>query len=274
MIKLQYRTKESGLPVLSKTEIDILAEALVYDYSPDCMKEPQPIDVDMFCESYLGLNQDFVYLSNCGVYLGMMVFEDTDKVVIYNPEKDRAENMNVKKNTVLIDNSLVDTSIDHQVEAIRKNSLIHPRDKRMKVDQLLQKKKAQEHRYRFTMGHETAGHAILHKTYFDRLSKESQAPVIQCRKSTNCLSHKDVRSYTDSDWMELQADFMAGSFLMPASMVKEALRRIEDKLDAMWSTYRHYFMVMHISQVFNVSIDAACIRLKHLGYIPETHLQK
>ena len=60
MINLQYRTMDSGLPLLSKTEMDILGEALVYDFCPERMRKPGPIDVDRFCESYLGLDQDFV----------------------------------------------------------------------------------------------------------------------------------------------------------------------------------------------------------------------
>lgn len=72
--------KRSGAPVLSRKEIDIIGENLVSDFNPDAMHTPQEIDIDLFVQDYLGADQDFQYLSHCGVYLGMTVFNDTDKV--------------------------------------------------------------------------------------------------------------------------------------------------------------------------------------------------
>lgn len=43
------------------------------------------IDIDGFAQSYLGLTQDFQYLSHNGIYLGMMIFNDTNKVPVYDP---------------------------------------------------------------------------------------------------------------------------------------------------------------------------------------------
>lgn len=269
-INLQYRKTASGLPIISREEADILAEALVYDFSPECMKTPQPVDVDMFCESYLGLKQDFDFLSNCGLYLGMMVFRDTDKVIVYNPETDKAEYKFVSGNTVLIDNLTASTRFKHQAEAVKKNTLLSPRERQRKSDILLQKQKGIDHRYRFTMGHETAGHAVLHREYFENVTGKRDS--IQCRAVTK--KPKDRRQYTDSDWMEVQADMMASSFLMPASMVRKAVKEMEDLSNQMWEYYKYYVMVIRISEIFDVSLDAACIRLKNLGYIPKTYYQK
>ena len=47
---------------------------------PEALKSPQEIDIDLLAQDYLGMDQDFQYLSHCGVYLGMTVFNDTDKV--------------------------------------------------------------------------------------------------------------------------------------------------------------------------------------------------
>lgn len=269
-MKLQYRRMDSGLPILSKKEIDILAEALVYDFCPERMKEPGPIDIDLFCESYMGLNQEFFYLSHCGLYLGMMVFADT-QIPVYNPETGEAEYVFVKGDSVLIDNSLADSSISMKLDNIKNNKIMSFRQKQMEKDRLLQKKKSTEHRYRFTLAHEAAGHAVLHKEYFDKI-KSNQA-MVRCRISEP-RKEKDIRAYTDVDWMEIQADHMAASFLMPARMVNEYIFRIKDQLEKMWESYRYYYMVMHISEVFNVSIDAAKIRLKELGLIPAETYQK
>ena len=125
--------KRSGAPVLSRKEIDIIGENLVSDFNPDAMQTPQEIDIDLFVQDYLGADQDFQYLSHCGVYLGMTVFNDTDKVPVYDPIQNRAEYISARANTIIIDRTLLEEN--------------------------------QEHRYRFTMGHE-ASHAFLHTPYF------------------------------------------------------------------------------------------------------------
>ena len=75
--------KKSGAPILSRKEIDVIGENLVGDFMPDALERPQEIDIDSFAQNYLGMDQDFQYLSHCGVYLGMTVFNDTDKVPVY-----------------------------------------------------------------------------------------------------------------------------------------------------------------------------------------------
>lgn len=88
----------------------------------EALRTPQEIDIDLFVQDYLGMEQDFQYLSHCGLYLGMTVFNETDKIPVYNPAKYCAEYISTKAKTVIIDNSLLEEN--------------------------------QEHRYRFTMGHE------------------------------------------------------------------------------------------------------------------------
>ena len=126
-------SKEIRAPVLSRKEIDIIGENLVSDFNPDAMQTPQEIDIDLFVQDYLGADQDFQYLSHCGVYLGMTVFNDTDKVPVYDPIQNRAEYISAGANTIIIDRTLLEEN--------------------------------QEHRYRFTMGHE-ASHVFLHTPYF------------------------------------------------------------------------------------------------------------
>ena len=74
--------KRSGVPVLSRKEIDGIGENLVGDFMPDALITPQEIDIDSFAQNYLGMDQDFQYLSHCGVYLGMTVFNDTQKPIL------------------------------------------------------------------------------------------------------------------------------------------------------------------------------------------------
>lgn len=68
MVNLGIYKKRSGVPVLSGKDIDVLGEKLVADFCPDALKEPQALDMDSFAQNYLGMEQDYQYLSHCGVY--------------------------------------------------------------------------------------------------------------------------------------------------------------------------------------------------------------
>ena len=133
MYRPEIKRKRSGAPVLSRKEIDVIGQNIVGDFMPEALKSPQEIDIDLLAQDYLGMDQDFQYLSHCGVYLGMTVFNDTDKVPVYDPQNNCADYISAKAHTVIIDKMLLEEN--------------------------------QEHRYRFTMGHE-AGHEFLHKEYF------------------------------------------------------------------------------------------------------------
>lgn len=185
--------KKSGAPVLSRKEIDVIGENLVGDFMPDALKTPQEIDIDSFAQNYLGMDQDFQYLSHCGVYLGMTVFNDTDKVPVYDPQHDRADYISAKAHTVIIDKTLLAEN--------------------------------QEHRYRFTMGHE-ASHEFLHKEYFaydpDQMTifdyiGETPIPMVQCRIDTKKMDARNSEIWTERDWMEWQANALSSAILMPVS---------------------------------------------------------
>ena len=123
-----YRTQKNGVPVLKKEEIDTIGEAYVRDFQPEVLRNPAPVDIEGFIECYLGMTTDYQYLSHNGIYLGMTVFNDTDRVIVWSPETNRAEYISAKARTVIVDNSLLEES--------------------------------QKHRYRFTLGHE-GGHDIF-----------------------------------------------------------------------------------------------------------------
>lgn len=127
------RVKNNGVPILSKAEIDAIGERFVQDFQPEVLTNLSPVDIEGFIEFYLGMTPDYQYLSHNGVYLGMTVFNDTNKVPVFDPATNRAEYISAKARTVIIDNRLLDES--------------------------------QRHRYRFTLGHE-GGHDIFHSGYF------------------------------------------------------------------------------------------------------------
>ena len=230
--------------MLSRKQIDVIGEGLVREFKPDALVTPQEIDIDLFAQDYLGLDQDFAYLSHCGVYLGMTVFNDTDKVPVYDPTTQQAEYMSAKAHTVIIDKTLLAEN--------------------------------QEHRYRFTMGHE-ASHEFLHKEYFaydpNQLTifdfmGESPAPMVQCRVDTKKLDTTTQKTWNDRDWMEWQANALSSSILMPKSMVEMVVADVKSR--NLSKNLMSYAVVEEVSSVFNVSFEAATYRLKQLGLIPQT----
>ncbi len=85
MYKSTFRTSATNVPILSKDEIDQIGEQLVGDFCPQALQSPMEIDIDRFITRYMGMDQDFQYLSHCGLYLGMTVFNDTNKVPVSTP---------------------------------------------------------------------------------------------------------------------------------------------------------------------------------------------
>ena len=227
-----FRAKRNNVPIVSKKDLDNIGERLVGDFRPEAMLQPMVIDIDRFVERYLGMKLDYRYLSHCGCYLGMTVFNDTDRVPIYNPERNCAEYMSASAGTLLVDSSLLLES--------------------------------QEHRYRFTVGHE-GGHQILHTSYFgydpnQTSFLEDRAPMVQCRIDTRNMPRKPVSEWTDRDTMEWQANYLSSAVLMPKRMVT----RVVDKVQQ--GNYAE--MILLVSEAFNVSLEAAQIRLKDVGSIP------
>lgn len=236
-----FKVKKSGVPILSKEDIEVIGERFIRDFCPDALINPQPIDVDKFIESYLGLTPDYQYLSHNGIYLGMTVFNDTDKVIVFSPETQKAEYIHAKARTVIIDNRLLESN--------------------------------QEHRYRFTVMHE-GSHDICHSGFFSynpnqiSMFNDGFEPMIQCRVDNYKYGGQVSKQWDDHDWMEWQANKLGAVLLMPkvaVCLVAEQYRKSKRLHDPV----SRALLIAQISGLFNVSISAATYRLKDLGYIPQ-----
>lgn len=245
MYNPSFRMKSNNVPVLSKEEIDNIAEKFLMDFNPEILVTPQPIDEDRFLTEYLGLEQDFQYLSHCGCYLGMLVFNDTNKVQVYDTYTGRAEYISAKAGTVIIDNTLLE--------------------------------EGQEQRYRFTAIHE-GGHWIFHrKKYYRDMAQISvfdffDMPNIQCRTVSVDPKFKPIHKWNDNDTMEWQANYFASALLMPKSMVFKICNDeefIEHLKFMSWGNEKSYneLLIKKISKTFNVSKQAAEVRLNNLKII-------
>lgn len=243
MFNPSFRTTHNNVPILSKKEIEAFGERYIREFCPEALKIPQAIDVDAFVEQYLGMTIDYQYLSNDGRYLGMTVFNDTDRVIIYDPEKNEADYLHADARTVIIDSSLVE---DHRIAS-------------------------QRHRYRYTMGHE-GGHDIFHSAFYyydpDQISLfdgciQERIPMVQCRVNSFSKTAEpgNWKQWTDEDRMEWQANYFSSVLLMPETPV----RMLAD------SYRRKYFSDAHIIKgvvdTFDVSMEAATYRCRELGLV-------
>ncbi len=231
-----YRVRKNGVPVLKQEEIDTIGEEFVRDFQPGVLTDPEPVDVEGFIECYLGMTTDYQYLSHNGIYLGMTVFNDTDNVIVWSPETNQAEYISARARTVIVDNRLLEDN--------------------------------QEHRYRFTLGHE-GGHDIFHTAFFHydpnqlSLLDTPMAPMIQCRRDNTQTGQKNPRCWNDHDRMEYQANRFSSAFLMPKSAVKLLAQRHRQESRLV----RNIALVHDMVETFDVSMEAATYRLKDLGIV-------
>ena len=55
MINLKFRTKSNGVPILSKDDMDFMAEYILRDYNEKVLSEPLALDIESFAGFYMGL---------------------------------------------------------------------------------------------------------------------------------------------------------------------------------------------------------------------------
>jgi hypothetical protein len=238
MMKCASRLDANGIPHLSKSQLETYGERVLREFSPAVLLQPQPTDIDKLITDYMGFNFEYQYLSNNGVYLGITVFDDTDTLPVYNPEQNQAEFLSVKKNTIIIEGTLADNP-----------ALIH--------------------RERFTEGHE-ASHGLVHPEYYQRKAQiASLHDYCGCGYSKPCfpdLSGVDNngRRLKGEAWLEWQANYLASVLLMPRIAVKRLRNQIEPKGSRFW----HLELIQTMVEVFNVSEEAARVRLVSLNHLP------
>ncbi len=249
MILVDCRTKKNGVPVLSRDEIECIAEAVLQDYKPKLLDNPGELDVEHFLECYAAAEMDYKDLTHDQSILGMTVFNNC-YIPVY--ENGKEKEIPVDEGTIIVDNSLLE--------------------------------KDQLRRGRFTLGHEVS-HWILHRRIFmvnknqlllfNDLEGEKQ-PLIKCR-TTDIESVGKKRLVTDDDWIEWQANCMASALLMPKKAFTKAVEgkfksagirdgyylRGTDCIMDLWADGLAY----DLADIFEVSVTAAKIRLENLEFI-------
>ena len=243
-----YRQKVNGMYILSRSEIEQIANKKLQEFSPSNLERPTPLQTTEFLENYLGLMIKYKYICDfqSGI-LGLTVMGDEVPIPSYD-ELFRPAVIEETFGTVLISPQLLG----------RKNLA----------------------RRRYTEMHEGA-HFILHLPYFENCEKafaaarcEYPCGFIACRK----IELHNERPKTDSDWLEYQADALAAALLMPQnvfySYVRSVFRKNGIRSDCIYTNpnvndRREYSVIHEVAETFAVSHQAARIRMTHLGLMRE-----
>lgn len=211
------------------------------------------VPIEKIIEGDLGLDIDYKLLDKDHNILGMTAFNNGYTEVINRTTGER-EKIGVTKGTIIIDEHLVeDTSLAG--------------------------------RLRFTFAHE-AGHWLLHRHLFEKdenqgvlLREDVEATPIKClnRNVELIFQFAACNAWDDNDWLEWQADYMAGALLLPIIPFKAAflgcLRKLDLRQDYLFVDHQRCNMVNYrevlssLAQTFEVSRRTVEVRLRKLKLI-------
>jgi Zn-dependent peptidase ImmA (M78 family) len=130
-----------------------------------------------------------------------------------------------------------------------------------------------EHRLRTTLSHEY-GHVKLH-AFLWRTYRPKLMPTPGWEKGPRCMRSTILTSST-KDWLEWQASYASGALLIPITHLKKLVGQfLRDN-----GYYQHVAadtqeaqeLVQRIADEFDVSRDAARVRLSRHKYISQEHL--
>lgn len=222
--KVNY--SKSGIPILSAEAIEEFSINIIKNYKAELLTKPQEFDVDDFAEFFLNCNLEVQDLSNNGCYLGKCFF-NKGKTIVYDKENNSIKVLQVSEKTIMLDSSLYENK---SKEALR----------------------------RFTLAHE-CGHIIFHRKYFS--TNELPVGYLSDYKSSLISEKRDL--FSDRDWLEWQANTISACLLMNRYAVLTHIRNVGYSLDKLES-YHAVSLAPQIAKIFNVSKDAAQVRLKKI----------
>ena len=215
----------------SKEQLEKKGEELVYQFDPERLERPKPIDVYSVIEKCLDVPYDWKYLTPDQSIYGMTVFKAGWAWVWPAPYyKDGMEPLRAyfDEGTIVIDSTLT----EYEYPGVEN----------------------------FTVMHEVF-HQVLHKAAFRRVSIEDVH-----RTTRQAIDGDRRRPMTSLEICEYQANACAAAFLMPRAVVKNELRRItssDSRIDL--SDIQSDYIVRQMAHEFSVSQKALRYRLLNLG---------
>lgn len=131
-----------------------------------------------------------------------------------------------------------------------------------------------QNRLRTTLAHEL-GHAFYHRAVFDHVFAAPPHMFEAARAEPRTVCKRDsMMGATEFDWLEWQAGYVSGAILMPAQQVR---RSVGDLLRdhgihgaAVIGTAPASEAERHVLASFQVSVEAARVRLRKLGLLADS----
>lgn len=147
----------------------------------------------------------------------------------------------------------------------------HPGDKpTVQISIKLMEDDRRENRLRTTLTHEF-GHVHFHAPLFETdhdqlslLSVDPQENIIVCKR-------EGILNAPTYDWMEWQAGYACGAFLMPKSHLVRCVGEFAAEVNVIYpieiASQVGYELIELVAEQFRVSRDAARVRLSQLKYL-------
>lgn len=176
--------RETLIPYIPASQYDAVANDFLEIYFPDALHHPTPVPIEAIAKDEIGLDVQYVFLSEEQDIFGMTLFEDCN-VEIYNPVEGLYNEQFFKRKTILID-----------PEAVRLTNVGCKNN---------------------TLAHECV-HWYKHRMYFlmQRYTAVRKAKYCKCRVDRIPFSTEDETI------MEVQATGIAPRILMPKNTFTEA----------------------------------------------------
>lgn len=131
-----------------------------------------------------------------------------------------------------------------------------------------------ENRLRTTLTHEL-GHVLLHGFMFDGVMRPGSLFDAVEKSESNQCKRSNILTARETDWMEWQAGFACGAYLMPITALTKTIQQFVRK-EAIQGpriflqTDAGSALVDEVVRAFSVSKDAARVRLLQRGFLTET----
>lgn len=142
----------------------------------------------------------------------------------------------------------------------------------VRISRELSEDSRRENRLRTTLTHEY-GHVKFHTYLFATQESLAQFHGLENRLASTC-NRSSMLDAPVSDWMEWQAGYVCGSLLMPLNVFKSTVAEFLTKNDLFAplqvSSTEASSLVATVSRAFQVSGDAARVRLSRLNYVTST----
>ena len=227
------RLSEYLVPVISKDQLDQVAEGFLKKYYPEALEKPMKVSAREIAKR-MKLRIHEVHITQLGTIFGQMYFSDS-RIKYFDNNTGTYKKAKVRRGTMLID---PDVFFMRNIGSMN-NTIIHE-----------------------------CVHWDLHRNFFE-LEKlyNREARAISCQVIEGA---KPEKNRTPLDWMEWQANALAPRILMPEKQTRAKIEELiakYQKCNEKGRTYTIFEAVVdELSDFFEVSKVSAKIRMIDLGY--------